>query len=144
MAVLWPEIEELIPHRGRSVLLEGVRHFVEGEASFDAVIKADHPYARDGRVEALVGLEMMAQAVAALVGLEQRAAQQPPQVGYLVSATQLEFRCRWLSVGSRLVVGARTTWLDQGSGCFDCSVAEGSETLMAGGLTVVRSSGRER
>jgi len=63
------------------------------ETSCGAAIHEAHPYLKDGRVDAVIALELMAQTIAARGGL---AAHDPdtvlqPQTGYVLGAPSLEF-----------------------------------------------------
>ena len=60
-----PSIEELVPHAAPMLALEELVEWREGFARVRMVIREDEQFLRDGRLDTIVTLEYMAQAVAA-------------------------------------------------------------------------------
>lgn len=90
-----------------------------------------------GAMPAWVGIELMAQAVAAQVGLKARLEGNRPKPGVLLGSR--EFRASFASVrpGTRLRIAARQVLLDEsGFGAFDCKVFAGAEEFCAATLKV--------
>ena len=66
------DIRALLPHSGRSVLLDRVVAREPDALTAEVTVRQDSLYLEDGTVGAWVGLEYMAQAAAALAGLDSR------------------------------------------------------------------------
>ena len=65
----WPPIVELVPHRPPMLLLDRVLAY-DGECvTCETVLRPDSPFADQGHVPAVVGIEYMAQTIAAGAGL---------------------------------------------------------------------------
>jgi predicted hotdog family 3-hydroxylacyl-ACP dehydratase len=65
-----PPIEQLIPHRGTMLLLDAVSACSDESLTALAKVRGDAWYAdADGAMPAWIGIELMAQAIAAHVGL---------------------------------------------------------------------------
>ena len=85
-----PPVAELLPHRGRMVLLDRLERLDEDGCVALATLQPTHPFADDqANVPAYVGLEYIVQAVAAFVGLPRWQQGCDPLVG-LVLGTLLE------------------------------------------------------
>jgi predicted hotdog family 3-hydroxylacyl-ACP dehydratase len=91
---------------------------IEGEAT----LHADGPFVRDGRVSAVVALELMAQAAAAWVGWKGRHRGEPPRPGYLVNVRELVLHTDGFSAGTTLAVDVRTGHGDADQRRFDGTV----------------------
>ena len=99
-----PPIAEVVPHAPPMLLLDEVLSFEPGRARCRLTVRADSPLVQAGRVRAVVALEYMGQAMAALGGLEARAAGQPPHVGFLLGTRELALAVGHFSVGDTLEV----------------------------------------
>lgn len=84
--------EDLVPHRGNALFLRRVLRY-EGDAiECVGVIPVGSPFVRDGQAPAFVGLELAAQAAAALQALGSSAEAKAPQPGYLVGVREAHFK----------------------------------------------------
>ncbi|MBN3815024.1 beta-hydroxyacyl-ACP dehydratase, partial [Paraburkholderia sp. Ac-20347] len=67
---IFPPIDAIIPHRGTMLLLDAVCACSDESLSAEASVRADAWYAdAQGAMPAWIGIELMAQAIAAHVGL---------------------------------------------------------------------------
>lgn len=73
MSIAYPPVEELLPHRGRALLLARVVDWTEQQVCCEAILGEECPYVRDGRLESVCGLEVLAQAAGVYLGLARRA-----------------------------------------------------------------------
>jgi predicted hotdog family 3-hydroxylacyl-ACP dehydratase len=87
-------------------------------------IRADSMFCDGRSVGAWVGLEYMAQAVAAFAGTEAKRAGRPVRVGFLLGTRRYECSVPSFVVGSRLIVRARRELQgENGLGSFECSIS---------------------
>ena len=135
----FPPIADLLPHRGRAVLLDRVLSH-DGLTTVCAVDpRASTLYrGRDGSVPSYVGLEYMAQTVAAHGGLLDRAAGRAARPGLFLGSRRLEFSVAGFAAGRPLEASARHLRGSTGALAFDCTVrsAGASEPMVSGILTV--------
>ena len=69
-------IDEFIVHRPPMRLLDRIISISENDALAETVVRSDNPFFEPGRgLPAYVGLEMMAQAIAAIDGRKRRASE---------------------------------------------------------------------
>jgi hypothetical protein len=79
-------IEEVVPHRQDMCLLERITHWDQDTIEAELVVPEAGLFVEDGQVPAWVGIEYMAQAIAAWAGCRARAAGKPPQLGFLLGS----------------------------------------------------------
>ncbi|MEO8678368.1 MAG: hypothetical protein ABI665_04935 [Vicinamibacterales bacterium] len=101
--------DQLLPHRGTARLLTRVVR--SDAASVEAIceIPASHPLVTDGRAPGLLGLELGAQAAAAMEALNRGrdTGDQAARIGYLVRVREATFVTADLPIDTPLVVSAR-------------------------------------
>lgn len=117
----WP-VASLIPHAGDMILLDAV-------SRFDAESLEAHLHVRpggllnlaDGSLPAWVGVEIMAQAVAAFAGCQARLAGLPVELGFLLGTRQYRCDVDRFPAGCDLHVRVlRSLQDDNGMGVFEC------------------------
>jgi predicted hotdog family 3-hydroxylacyl-ACP dehydratase len=119
-------IEELVPHSGRMVLLNRVIEFDEENMVAEVIVRDDGSFGDGNTVPAWLGIEYMAQTIAALGGMKRRLAGKPLDLGFLLGTRRYECNVGLFAVGSVLTVSVKRLIEDQGLGVFDCRItAEG-------------------
>ncbi|MEJ6005065.1 hotdog family protein [Paucibacter sp. AS339] len=133
------DIRELLPHAGRMCLLSELLH-TEPEGIHARVLISEQDLFYDaalGGVGGWVGIEYMAQAVAAWAGWQGRQSEQAPKIGLLLGSRK--YRCeRALFVpGETLEVRARREFqADNGLGQFACEILIDGQLVASAALTV--------
>lgn len=129
----------LLPHRAPMILLDAVLEHTADRTVCVVTIGDDALFREPGGlVPAWVGLEHMAQCVAAHAGLRARAAGDPPPVGFLIGSRRVLFHAAGFAPGQALTVTAKHLWGDSGLGSFACSVHDaGTGTVLAEGTLSV-------
>lgn len=117
----WP-ISELLPHAGDMILLDGVERFDDDSVETVLQVRADGLLsAADGSLPAWVGVEIMAQSVAAFAGCHARQAGQPVELGFLLGTRSYQCNVEAFPAGADLRVRAhRSLQDDNGMGVFEC------------------------
>jgi len=133
----YPPIVELVPHRPPMLLLDRVLSYDGERVVCETVLGPDSPFAEQGEVPAVVGIEYMAQTIAAGAGLSARdKGDQAGRTGFLLGCRNLSIAVDSFQIGDRLTVDERRTWAENQIGSFACKVQRGSEVLVEGALTV--------
>jgi predicted hotdog family 3-hydroxylacyl-ACP dehydratase len=118
----FPPVEQLLPHRAPLLLLDEVVAWEPGRrVTARHVVRADEPFARGGRVPALVALEYMAQAVGLYAGLQARERGLPVKVGFLVACREMRCDVSFFLGGDELLLDAAHVWGDERLGQFRCT-----------------------
>ena len=135
----WP-IAELLPHSGDVILLDEVLAFDADTLSARAIVREDGPFHQeDGTVPNWLGLEFMAQAVAAWAGCQARAAGQPVELGFLLGTRRYDCHIEAFAPGSALTIHvARSLQDESGMGVFECSLSVGPRKIAEARLNVYR------
>ncbi|WP_263262122.1 hotdog family protein [Pseudomonas sp. RIT-PI-S] len=117
----WP-IAELLPHAGDMVLLDRVVRFDDDSIETLAQVRPHPVFSEaDGSLPAWVGVELMAQAVAAYAGCRSRQLGQPVEMGFLLGTRKYSCNVERFAAGTLLTVRALRSLEDEsGMGVFEC------------------------
>lgn len=119
-------VEELVPHAGSMVLLSRVIEFDEENMLAEVIVRDDGLFGDGNSVPAWLGIEYMAQTIAALGGMKRRLAEKPLNLGFLLGTRRYDCNVGIFPVGSVLTISVNRLIEDQGMGVFDCRItAEG-------------------
>jgi predicted hotdog family 3-hydroxylacyl-ACP dehydratase len=138
-APAWPphEMDAWVPHRGAMSLLATVER-CDGESVVARVrVPAQGLFATPQGMPAWVGIEYMAQAVAAWSGARARKDGGSPRIGYLLGCRRYEAAVPVFEAGAELVVHAQCELTgENGLGMFDCRIEQDGRVLANGRLSV--------
>lgn len=117
----WP-VAELLPHAGDMVLLDAVEVFDAESIETRLEVKPSGLLnLPDGSLPAWVGIEIMAQTVAAFAGCHARQAGLPVELGFLLGTRSFQCNVEHFPAGSLLRIRAiRSLQDDNGMGVFEC------------------------
>ena len=117
----WP-LAELIPHAGDMILIDQVLSFDEEQIHTRATVTPGGLFNRpDGSLPAWVGIELMAQSVAAYAGCHARRKGEPVALGFLLGTRKFECNVEHFPAGAELSIhGLRSLEDDNGMGVFEC------------------------
>jgi predicted hotdog family 3-hydroxylacyl-ACP dehydratase len=115
-------VDDLVPHTGRMVLLNRVIEFDEENMVAEVIVRDDGLFGDGKTVPAWLGIEYMAQTIAALGGMKRRLAGKPLNLGFLLGTRRYESNVGTFAVGSILTVTVNRLVEDQGLGVFDCRI----------------------
>ncbi len=130
-------ISAIVPHAGPMSLLDRA---LTGDAESlvaEVDIRADGLFFDGYGVAGWVGIEFMAQAVAAWAGWQARLAGGEPKVGFLLGSRRYDCQVSHFLPGQTLRVSARRAFqADNGLGQFDCRIEIGDQLVASAALTV--------
>lgn len=116
----WP-IAELVPHAGDMILIDRVLRFGDEDVETTATVRPGLFSQDDGSLPAWVGVELMAQSIAAYAGCQARQAGLPVELGFLLGTRKFECNVEAFPVGAELRIRAlRSLQDDNGMGVFEC------------------------
>jgi predicted hotdog family 3-hydroxylacyl-ACP dehydratase len=126
-ALLQQPIEAIIPHRGTMLLLDAVTAFDDATLSARATVHADAWYAdADGAMPAWIGIELMAQAIAAHVALLAMRAGGQARPGVLLGSRSYRPLQPSFPRGAQLSVSATELLRsEEGHGAYECVIHHG-------------------
>lgn len=119
----WP-LAELIPHAADMILIDQVLSFDEEQIQTRVTVRPDGLFSQpDGSLPAWVGVELMAQSVAAYAGCQARLQGEPIQLGFLLGSRKFECNVGHFPAGSELEIHATRSLQDEsGMGVFECNL----------------------
>lgn len=130
-------IEEVVPHRQDMCLLDRILRWDQDSIEAELVVPEAGLFIEDGAVPAWVGIEYMAQAIAAWAGCRARTAGNPPQLGFLLGSRRYTSTRSSFPSGTCLQVQARCELLgDNGLGMFACRILAGEEEWAVANVSV--------
>jgi predicted hotdog family 3-hydroxylacyl-ACP dehydratase len=135
----WPPhvMDAWVPHRGPMNLLDDVEHCDDHAIVARVRVPAGGLFHGADGVPAWVGIEYMAQAVAAWSGARARAGGGSPRIGYLLGSRRYEAAVPAFGVGAELRVFASCELMsDNGLGMFDCRIEQDGRVLASARLSV--------
>jgi len=115
-------VSELVPHDPPMVLLDRVLVFEESTLVAEVMIRTDSMFCDGDGVPGWVGLEYMAQAIAAHAGLQARQRGEPPSIGYLLGTRSYLCEAATFPVGEKLTVHVEALFVEAGLGSFACRI----------------------
>jgi predicted hotdog family 3-hydroxylacyl-ACP dehydratase len=120
-----PDICTLVPHAGPMVLLDRVISVDEESLCAEVTIRADSLFCGAEGVGAWVGIEYMAQAIAAHAGHAAFLRGEPVKIGFLLGSRRYACERPAFAVGSVLrVYVTRLLVAENGLGSFDCRIED--------------------
>jgi predicted hotdog family 3-hydroxylacyl-ACP dehydratase len=135
----WPPhvMDAWVPHRGAMNLLETVERCDDESIIARVRVPAEGLFTGADGVPAWVGIEYMAQAVAAWSGARARGAGGSPRIGYLLGSRRYEAVVPAFEIGAELQVFAQCELMGaNGLGLFDCRITQDGRVLASGRLSV--------
>lgn len=115
-------VAELLPQAGNMVLLNKVLSFDQESLLAEVIVREDGLFANGQTVPAWLGIEYMAQTVAAHGGLMRYLADKPIILGFLLGTRRYLSNVSEFIVGSRLTVKVEQIIEDQGLAVFMCHI----------------------
>jgi len=120
-----PDIRTLVPHAGRMLLLDRVLAVDEDSLCAEVSIRKDSLFCGADGVGAWIGIEFMAQAIAAHAGHAARMRGEPVKIGFLLGTRRYACARSSFPIGSVLRVSVRSLLIaENGLGSFECRMED--------------------
>lgn len=116
-------IGELLPHGPEMTLLDRLVEYSPQRSVATATIRAASRFAEDGGVPAWVGIEYMAQTIAAHAGYEARLRGEPPAIGFLLGTRSYVSDLGVFPLGATLTISVEPLVTESRLGAFQCAIA---------------------
>jgi predicted hotdog family 3-hydroxylacyl-ACP dehydratase len=137
-----PPVAEVVPHSGAMLLLDALVHADDEGCTARATVRPTQLFTDAAGMPGWVGIEYMAQAIAAWAGMRDRRAGRPPGIGFLLGSRRYECDVPAFPVGSVLTISVRaelTGDSDEGGlGQFACRLALAGREVARANVSVFR------
>lgn len=118
------DVEQLVPHAGRMSLLHTIEGYGEDWLEASAEISIDNPFISESGVPAWVGIEYMAQTVAAFAGRSALLAGDKVKVGFLLGTRRYNTDVPAFAMGTRLLMRVKQLMASEGGlNAFECTIS---------------------
>jgi predicted hotdog family 3-hydroxylacyl-ACP dehydratase len=117
------DLAELIPHSGKMVFLDRMIEYDDNSLSAELLVRDDGLLGNEKTVPAWVGIEYMAQAIAAYAGVMARRAGEPVKPGFLLGTRRYSSNVAEFKAGSRLTVRVEKIIQDDNLAAFECKIS---------------------
>jgi predicted hotdog family 3-hydroxylacyl-ACP dehydratase len=131
------DIEACIPHRGAMRLVHRILAHDDDSIVVEADVPFDGLFVERAGMPAWIGIEYMAQAIAAWAGARACDRGEGPKLGFLLGTRRYTSACSHFASGAVLRVEARREIMgDNGLGVFDCRILCDGEELASAHVSV--------
>ena len=122
-------VTELVPHTGKMSMLDNIVAYGDDWLSAEVNIHTGSMFADEHGVPAWIGMEYMAQAVAAFAGLQERRKGALPRIGFLLGSRKYACSTDYFPFGKTLILRVRLDMeAENGLNVFQCEIhGEGVE-----------------
>jgi predicted hotdog family 3-hydroxylacyl-ACP dehydratase len=120
----FPPLQQLLPHRPPMILLTRMVEATATTAACEVDIGPDTQFCGGEGVAAYIGIEYMAQAVAAFSGFQRHCNGQPIEVGFLISVPKFKSCIQSFRLGQTLRVEVAHTWGESQLARFQCVIKD--------------------
>jgi len=116
-------LAELVPHAGDMLLIDEILACDDGGIETRLVVRPGLFTDADGALPAWIGVELMAQSVAAFAGCQARRRSEPPPLGFLLGTRQFACDVPAFPAGIELRIRAQPALeTEDGMAIFDCQL----------------------
>lgn len=137
-------VEELVPHSGNMSLLSEIIDYGDDWLHAKVKIMTDSMFVEQQGVPATVGIEYLAQAIAAYAGLQERLDGGKPKLGFLLGVRKYLCSTDYFSIGEILVLQVKLEMkADNGLSVFQC-ILKGDEVEASARLNVFQPDDAEQ
>jgi predicted hotdog family 3-hydroxylacyl-ACP dehydratase len=115
-------VAELLPHGPKMILIDRLVAYDAKQSVAAAAVRRSSKFFDETGVPAWVGIEYMAQTVAAHAGFEARLRGSPPTIGFLLGTRSYECRVAEFPLGADLRIIVEPLFTETGLGSFSCAI----------------------
>ena len=131
------DISHYVPHAGTMSLLDRVLASGDDWLEAEVAIRPDSTFCDGGKVGGWVGLEYLAQGIAAFAGVRAHKQGTAVKIGFLVSTRKYECSLPSFAVGDHLVIRVDHEYeADNGLSVFNCRMRKNEEEVASATITV--------
>ncbi|MGH1471681.1 MAG: hypothetical protein ACRBCS_10840 [Cellvibrionaceae bacterium] len=124
-------VSEVVPHKKTMSLLTEIVEHDEESLKARVIINNDTLFLTDEKIPAYIGIEYMAQSIAAFAGVQERLKGGEAKVGFLVGTRKYNTSVSHFVNHSTLIIDvAREFQADNGLGVFNCSISSNLDELV--------------
>lgn len=123
LAALYP-MSKILIHKDTMLLIDEVVDFAENSLTTKLTITAESEFLNDcNQIPAWIGIEYMAQTIAAWAGITHIKKKDVIKKGYLLGSRKYTSHVSHFTLGSELIISAEKVYEGNDLGVFDCTIS---------------------
>ncbi len=120
-----PPVEEVLPHKGTMILIDGILDYGEDFLKSWVDIKhQNHFKNRNGEIPSWIGLEYIAQTIGAFAGVKARGSGKPVKIGFLIAARKYMINYPMFRSDQKIRIEVKLKYTDNILGAFNCRIED--------------------
>lgn len=132
-------VAEVVPHSGRMILIDEILDYSSSSLTACVTIRQSSLFLTpDNAVPAWVGIEYMAQAIAAWAGVQARLRGEPVKAGYLLGSRHYQASHPAFALDETLTIIVNKQYHEGELAVFDCRIS-GSQVAVSATLNVFQA-----
>jgi predicted hotdog family 3-hydroxylacyl-ACP dehydratase len=129
-------VAEVVPHAGRMLLIDEILDYSSGSLTACVTIRESSLFlTADNVVPAWVGIEYMAQTIAAWAGVQARLRGEPVKTGYLLGSRHYQASQPAFTLGDTLTIVVNKQYHEGELAVFECRIS-GAQVAVSATLNV--------
>ncbi len=140
-------INELIPHSPPMVLIENILDFTQTSLVAEITIVENCMFydMKNCGVPTWVGIEYMAQSIAAFAGIQAKMISEPIKLGFLLGTRRYTILYPFFLVGNNYKIHVNKLYMDDsGLASFDCYILNNQEKIVEARLNVFETDNAQQ
>ena len=118
-------VDELLPHSNPMILIDRIIKCNDSEIVSEVIVNEDKLFLdKNLNIPAWVGIEYMAQTVAAFIGYQAKKSSGPIKIGFLLGTRKFHAHKTHFDHNHDYRIEATHLFNDQGLGAFDCKIID--------------------
>jgi len=121
-------IEDLIPHKGRMILIEEILEVDDNHCIAQAVASSHWPLHNEGLIDSIITIELVAQTAAYLIGWKERNKGGTDRKGFITGIKNTTLAIPYIAIGSRLRISCKKLVTMENYAEFEGDIRDDSRT----------------
>ncbi len=134
-------IDNLVPHSEPMILIDRLLDATTQYAVAQVTITEQSQFFQDGEVPAWVGIEYMAQSIAAHAGYQALLAGRQPDIGFLLGSRKYEAFTPAFNLGDKLTVKVELLYVENALAAFSCQILLAEDCIAKAKITTYLPEG---
>ena len=131
------KLEEILPHSNGMILIDQVENFAEDSLNGKVKISRSSKFLNHkNQVPAWVGIEYMAQTIAAWAGIHAKLVGKPITLGFLLGSRRYHSKVSYFNLDDELTIFATRSYQHENLGVFDCEILHQDTAIIDAKLSV--------
>ncbi|MAF92440.1 MAG: hypothetical protein VX583_01360 [Bdellovibrionota bacterium] len=135
------DVQEYIPHEAPMIVIDRITDMGSDYVECEVEIKEDSFLCNNSQVPSYLGMEFIAQSIAAFSGkIGKDSGEEKPGIGFLIGIRRYQSKTETFKVGDLLKIRAEMVFIEESLGNFKASIFLGDEELVNTSISTFKPS----